>query len=163
MGKVYRNCTVPIPLGSLIYGGKVFDPPKGPIREILIGYVVSPSMMYPNDSYFRLHRSEWLAYNPDGQYMVCPFTLKVGLYSLITLFPVKSAISAPRRPVPGRTSPISSGSSPGRRRCRTPTSRTCPPIPNTAVPSPGRPNMGWCPAMRADTSYRMSPATGLRR
>lgn len=83
MGRVYRNCTVPIPPGSLIYGGKVFDPPKGPIREILIGYVVSPSMMYPNDSYFRFHRSEWLAYNPDGQYMVCPFTLKVGLYSLI--------------------------------------------------------------------------------
>ena len=84
MGKVFREKLVPIPSGSKVYSGKrVFDPPKGPIREILIGYAVSETMMIPNESYFKRHKSEWLAIEPDGYYMVCPSTLRIGLYALV--------------------------------------------------------------------------------
>ena len=84
MGKVYRDKIVPIPKNALVYsGGRVCDPPNGPIREVLIGYAINDSQMHPNSNYFKLHRREWLSYNPDGHYMVCRHVMKGGLYALV--------------------------------------------------------------------------------
>ena len=62
---------------------QVFDPPDGVNREILIGYAINTTTMYPNSNYFRFHAKEWNTLHPDALYMTCPNTLKVGLYSLV--------------------------------------------------------------------------------
>ncbi len=82
MGKVYRDQLVPIPSGARVNAGqKVFEPPRGPVREMLIGYAVSETMMHPNSNYFTLYGQEQSA--PGSPPPGCPVCLKVGLYALV--------------------------------------------------------------------------------
>ncbi len=82
MGKVYRDQLVPIPSGARVNAGqKVYEPPRGPVREMLIGYAVSETMMHPNSNYFTLYGQGLSAsgsFSPAG-----PVRLKVGLYALV--------------------------------------------------------------------------------
>ncbi len=72
MSRLYSNQLVPIPPGSEVYSDhKVFEPPKAPRREMLIGYAVSETMMHPYLNYFSLYGQG----HPD--------MLKVGFYALV--------------------------------------------------------------------------------
>lgn len=80
MGRVYSNQLVLIPPGSKVYSDhKVFGPPTSSLREKLIGYAASKTMMHPFLNYFLLYGQGQSA--PGSP--VCPDTLKVGFYALV--------------------------------------------------------------------------------
>ncbi len=84
MGYVRWDLEVAIPAESVVHSDqRVYDPPAAPNRKVLIGYAASARTMHPNSNYFLFHSQEWNSRHPDDPYMTYPYTLKVGLYSLV--------------------------------------------------------------------------------